>query len=193
DCGGSSCPPCMMETCETPTGLVASNIQARQADLSWNAVSGANDYTVQLRPVGRNNWNTRTSPTNAGIAQPLRPNTQYEWRVRANCDETSSDYSTIETFTTTSSRVEGRSEEIIIDAPLVAVVYPSPAKEIVHIQSNKLIDEIKIIDITGRRVLAEIQLEGRQANLNIVSLAEGHYFLQIRAEGAVKTLRFVKQ
>ncbi|MEM8523494.1 MAG: fibronectin type III domain-containing protein [Bacteroidota bacterium] len=193
DCGGSDCPPCMMETCETPTNLVTNNIQDRQADLSWSAVDGANNYTVQLRPAGRTNWNTRTSPTNSGVAQPLRRNTNYEWRVRANCDDASSEYSEIATFTTANSRVEERSEEIITDAPLTAVVYPSPAKETVQVQSNKYIDEIKVIDITGRLVLAEIRLDGKQANLNIANLVEGHYFLQIQAEGAVKTLRFVKQ
>ncbi|MEM6698237.1 MAG: fibronectin type III domain-containing protein, partial [Bacteroidota bacterium] len=193
DCGGSDCPPCMMETCETPTDLVASNIQGRQADLSWSAVDGANDYTVQLRPAGRTNWNIRTSPTNSGVAQPLRRNTTYEWRVRANCDDSSSEYSEIANFTTNSSRVEGRGEFIINDPPLLAIVYPSPAEENVQVQSNKFIEEIKIIDLTGRTVLAAIQLDGKQASVNIVSLTEGYYFLQVQAAGAVKTLRFVKQ
>jgi len=193
DCGGPDCPPCSTETCEIPTGLATTNIQSRQVDLSWSAVSEANNYTVQLRSVGRTNWNTRTVLTNSGVAQPLRPNTQYEWRVRANCAVSSSEYSEIASFTTSSSRIEGRSEEIVLEAPLVATVYPSPAKKTVQVQSNKTINQVRVIDLTGRLVLKEIQIEGKNATLNITSLSEGHYFLQIQAEGEVKTLRFVKQ
>jgi len=101
DCGGPTCPPCMTQTCPIPTGLSTTNIARNRATLNWTATTGANNYTIELRPVGNTTWSTFMSNTNSYRATGLLRGTNYEWRVRTNCTGSSSEFSTIATFTTT--------------------------------------------------------------------------------------------
>lgn len=97
----SSGPP---PTCGVPTGLSESNIAQSTATLTWNAVSSANDYTVQLRVVGSATWDVEgvINGTSAN-ATGLIADTDYEWHVRSNCTSGSSAYSPVSTFTTEGS------------------------------------------------------------------------------------------
>ncbi|MEM0992666.1 MAG: fibronectin type III domain-containing protein [Bacteroidota bacterium] len=192
DCGGS-CPPCQVSVCEIPTNLVTNNIQGSSADLNWEAVPNAVDYTVQLRQIGRTNWNTRTTPTNMGIAQPLRRNTTYEWRVRANCSDESSPYSAIATFTTASSAADLENRGAKVSLPLRAKVFPSPTSNWLYVEANQHVQRIRISDFTGRLV-HEIVVDDLQNRLEIdvSEWIDGHYFVQIQAEEDTQLLRFVK-
>ncbi|MEM9888707.1 MAG: fibronectin type III domain-containing protein [Bacteroidota bacterium] len=193
DCGGSDCPPCVVASCETPTDLLSNNIQDRTADISWSAIVEAVDYTVQLRSLGRTRWNTRTSPTNFGVAQPLQPNTTYEWRVRANCADSSSEYSDIATFTTSSNAntIEDRTE--VVSLALHARVFPSPASNWLYIEANQNIERIRILDIAGR-LKQEMVVEGAKNRLEISVLnwTSGHYVIQIQGRSDTELVRFVK-
>ena len=164
DCGGD-CEPCQAEPdCAIPNNLVTTNIQARQATLNWDAVEGANNYTVQLRAAGSSNWNTRTAPSNSGNAKPLRPNTTYEWHVRANCDGESSDYSPIVNFTTAANnrkRLEDREETIEIEIYNFHL-FPNPASNFLNIRSSEVITQIEVLDITGRLVITKTELDSEQ-------------------------------
>ncbi|NJL77030.1 MAG: T9SS type A sorting domain-containing protein [Saprospiraceae bacterium] len=101
DCGGPDCAPCMTQMCPTPTGLSTTNIARNRATLNWTAVSEANNYTVELRPVGTTTWSVFMTNTNSYRATGLARGTDYEWRVRSNCDGSSSEFSVIATFRTT--------------------------------------------------------------------------------------------
>lgn len=74
-------------TCSTPTGLYTTNVTESSATFNWSPVSGAQNYSVQIRlPWG--SWSYISgSPFNGTSASVynLSPNTTYEWRVRANC------------------------------------------------------------------------------------------------------------
>ncbi|MBL7728639.1 MAG: fibronectin type III domain-containing protein [Dinghuibacter sp.] len=87
--------------CSAPANPVASNVGGTSATVSWTAVSGANNYTVEYRVAVTGTWTvlspvTATSVTLTG----LTPSTQYEWRVKANCNCSGSAYAS-GTFTTT--------------------------------------------------------------------------------------------
>lgn len=86
-------------TCNTPTGLAISNITSSSATASWNAVSGANNYTFEYRASG-GSW-TVVNPTSTTYNMTgLSPTTTYETRVKANCSGGSSSYSGTVNFTT---------------------------------------------------------------------------------------------
>ncbi len=73
--------------CNTPTWPVTSNITMNAATFSWDAVYGAQSYTVQTRIPNGTWYSVPGSPftnTYATVSWFL-PNTTYEWRVRTNC------------------------------------------------------------------------------------------------------------
>jgi hypothetical protein len=84
-----TCPP--PADCET--GAVA--------NITWNAVNGAQDYRMRFRPQGAINWNTSTIATNSRTISNLSFNTSYELQLRVRESATAQgEYTTIYTFTT---------------------------------------------------------------------------------------------
>ncbi|MEN0051118.1 MAG: T9SS type A sorting domain-containing protein, partial [Bacteroidota bacterium] len=182
--------------CAIPSNLEATNIQARQATLTWDAVDGANNYTVQLRAAGSSNWNTRTAPSNTGNAKPLRPNTTYEWHVRANCDDESSEYSPIVSFMTAANnrkRLENRGGTVEINSNDIQL-FPNPANTLLNIKSSETITRIEVLDITGRLVMTKAKLDaGQPIQLDVSNLTDGQYSIRLQTASNLTTLKFVKQ
>lgn len=100
-------------TCSAPTGLITSGITQIFANISWSAVAGAKNYTVQYR-VKDGIWaeTVTTSSTNSYLGNSssivqnkvLGSGIEYQWRVRANCENygQTSDWSSIQNFKTLS-------------------------------------------------------------------------------------------
>jgi hypothetical protein len=74
-------------TCGTVTGLTSAAITTSGATLSWTAVSGATNYTVDYKLNTGSTWTTAASATTATslALTGLTLNTLYDWRVKANC------------------------------------------------------------------------------------------------------------
>jgi hypothetical protein len=91
-------------TCAAPTGLASSNIAATTATVSWNAVSGAVNYSVDIKVSSSSTWTTLSSSftTTSANVTGLVAATVYDWRVRTNCSSLSSVYSQSQ-FTTIAS------------------------------------------------------------------------------------------
>lgn len=92
--------------CNAPAGLTSSAITASSATVSWTAVSGANNYTVEYKTTAASTWTTAasaTTSTSQGLSG-LSASTSYDWRVRANCASGSSAYSQAQ-FTTAAASV----------------------------------------------------------------------------------------
>lgn len=90
-------------SCTTPTGLTASNLTEEEGRISWNPVSGAEYYTVEIRVVGTTNWfsfnDTRFTNPYVNVTG-FAACTQYEFRVKASCGSSSSGFSSPFTFKT---------------------------------------------------------------------------------------------
>ena len=78
-------------SCGTPGGLQSNYITQYTAFLTWNAVSGAQNYTVEYRPTN-GIWTPLTTTSNiyfnlgsTGPTLSLAAGANYQWRVRANC------------------------------------------------------------------------------------------------------------
>jgi hypothetical protein len=87
--------------CANPTGLSASSITSSSATVSWTAVSGANNYSVDYKAASSATWISAASATTATSVNltGLSAATTYDWRVRANCSSSTSAYTTAQ-FTT---------------------------------------------------------------------------------------------
>ncbi len=92
-------------TCNAPSGLTSSSVTSTGADVSWSAVSGANNYDVDYKLTTSSTWISAATSTPATSVSfsTLAPFTSYDWRVRANCSSGSSSYSLAQFTTLTST------------------------------------------------------------------------------------------
>lgn len=72
------------------------------------------------------------------------------------------------------------------------IVYPNPAKDFLNIEKkdNLLIDEFVVIDMCGKVVIDEYNLNDK---LNISKLSRGMYFLQINCQNRKFNYKFIKE
>ena len=71
-------------------------------------------------------------------------------------------------------------------------VYPVPTSETLVIETERTIDNIKVLDVTGRVVLVKEFDTTTRVELNVAKLAAGTYFVSVQAERGVEMIRFVK-
>jgi hypothetical protein len=86
---GGTPPPC-----GDPAGLSNTAITQTSATVSWNAVSGANNYDVEYKKNTESSWTTvvpATAATSVDLSG-LTAGTLYNWHVRANCSGGSGNY-----------------------------------------------------------------------------------------------------
>jgi len=87
-------------TCDVPTNLGTSTINANDAVLTFNAVAGASSYNIRAREVGTSTWATGSVTGTSVSYTGLTACTNYEFQIEAVCGGTTSGYSGIATFTT---------------------------------------------------------------------------------------------
>jgi hypothetical protein len=78
-------------SCSQPSNLNANPLTANSVSLSWSAISGAFNYTVQYRVSTSAAWITAPTTTATQLTlSGLLPETVYTWRVKASCSTYSS-------------------------------------------------------------------------------------------------------
>ncbi|MDQ3016752.1 MAG: fibronectin type III domain-containing protein [Bacteroidota bacterium] len=89
--------------CTTPYGCYTDNISSYEATFHWNAVWGAESYSIQIQqPNGSWSYVSNNGCYNNWItAYGLQPNTYYAWRVRAHCGYNNYSEWTYNTYFTT--------------------------------------------------------------------------------------------
>jgi len=89
--------------CAIPNNLVSS-VSGNSVILNWDAVSGADHYSLRYREVGDSIWNTYGNITTTTFTRNgLDFDTQYEWQVSTSCNYNSynsSPFSASATFVT---------------------------------------------------------------------------------------------
>ncbi len=90
--------------CSVPSGLAASNITTTSATGSWSAVSGASTYSLQYEASGASSFTTVSGLTAASYSfTGLTASTKYYFKVSTVCSGSSSAYSVLDSFTTSSA------------------------------------------------------------------------------------------
>lgn len=89
--------------CNAPTGLISSAITTTGATVSWSAVSGAINYTVEYKAASSGTYIVLPATTSLSTnLTGLTASTLYDWRVRTNCSSGSSAYTNAQ-FTTSAA------------------------------------------------------------------------------------------
>lgn len=86
--------------CGSPSALTTSGITATGATLTWAAVSGASNYTVQYKTSAATTWTSVTATSNTTTLSGLASSTIYNWQVKTNCATNASSYVAGANFTT---------------------------------------------------------------------------------------------
>lgn len=86
--------------CNQPASLAASSITSSGATLSWGAVTGASNYSLQYKISSATTWTSVSVSTTSYALTGLSASTTYNWQVRTNCGTTSSAYTAGSNFTT---------------------------------------------------------------------------------------------
>ena len=79
------------------------------------------------------------------------------------------------------------------DIPRISI-FPNPASDILHIQSDKLINaNYELINTLGQTILSGKINNALSGTLNIETLPAGVYYIQLREENNISQLKFVKE
>lgn len=157
--------------CNTPVGFFTSNIKSVSAKLNWNVVANAQNYTIRYRVSGSLSWTKAFSPVNSKKFVGPSPSTQYDWEVKAACNpanNVSSEWSTVQNFTTKPLRLEDENDEEEISLE----VFPNPVSSSVTIlfslnEDSKVL--IELFSIDGRKVITIADENFQAGNQEIIS------------------------
>lgn len=181
-------------TCNPPATLNNNTVGSTYAVISWSSVSGATNYTLQIKLANGNNWFTlgAVSVTSVVISG-LQPGTSYHWRVKANC----SDYSAAKLLTTNNFGGGGLgnlSQPMLVENAEMGnlELFPNPASDVLNLHFVGEISQqhqVLVTDAMGRVVSDQ----SFQPTLDLTAFAPGVYFVNLLEEGRrIATQRFVK-
>ncbi|MDH3708994.1 MAG: fibronectin type III domain-containing protein [Cyclobacteriaceae bacterium] len=152
--------------CAVPANPVTSSITETSAQLSWDAVTGAVNYTVFFKEIGQVDWQELTVASNSTTLVGLTAATSYLWKVRTIC---SADNSVLSEFT-------------------------SPAESFTTDDAMSIIGDVLILDMRGNAI-TNATLNGETLNdlIQRQNLRSGLYIARIASNNEVTSYRFAIQ
>lgn len=175
------------QTCNAPTNLTATpNHSLGRIYLTWTSSSGAVSYNVYRNGTQIASSITSTSYTDMTATVGIT----YSYTVKAVCQSGVSGASNAATAKLNNPNT-GINE---LDAQFVSV-YPNPAKDVLFVQlSNTLLNEIEIIDMTGRIVARYDKIGTYKTEISLNNFSDAVYFIKITAiDGTIHFNKFIKQ
>lgn len=157
---------------------------SREVNLSWDPIAGATGYEITFD----GNVLGSTPGTDINIFG-LDYDTQYTWSIAPeNCFGASAGCAT-RTFTT--EQDPNLSVEQFDTRSLS--VYPNPVKNELTIKTELSIESVKIFNILGKQVKSISGDSILNNRVDMASLVDGVYFLNITADGKQQTIKVIKQ
>ena len=161
--------------------------------LEWTDHAGANQWNLQYRLQGTENWTTIVvnNYPHYDILGELEANATYELRVQAVCgDGVVSDWSNLLVAMAQGAGVEDHLSRMV-------TLFPNPATEMVSVavsDANIQITGIEMYNVYGQIVetFHGTSPQGR-ATLNVSNLSDGMYYVRITTDSGVVTKNFVKR
>ena len=174
--------------CGTPTGLFAAPVTGTTAKLNFVSVPGATFYQFRQRKVGVGGWTsagTQAAPATSKTITGLLLNTQYEWQVRAVCNNKNGPWSSIDMFTTLASKqsVDFATETINNNVS----VYPNPVRDVLTVEVTTEVAQntvVKVFDMSGRlvkQIQANAEIGVNNIAVNLSDVSAGVYQVQVFA------------
>ncbi|MDC1205004.1 T9SS type A sorting domain-containing protein, partial [Salibacteraceae bacterium] len=139
-------------------------------------------------------------------AEALSVNTKYYWRVRSKSGSNSSQWSSVWSFTTSSSGIgheflDGQEFVSAIGEAsniknVAVILYPNPAKDMLNIRvsNSKNNAKISVVNIFGAEVITT-QSNGQNSvtELDVTDLAAGFYVVNVTVDGQTSSNKVLIQ
>ena len=176
----------IVEPCDAPSNLVATEINNHDVTLTWTENGAATAWDIHFRIHDAATWNTQTVTTNPYTLSDLEGLTSYDIFVTSICDETNSE---------SSDTIMVSTKNVGVDNYLEAKVsiYPNPTTGQFTIYNGQLImNNVAVYDVYGK-LLSTMSANGSTVEVDLGQYAAGVYFLRISTENGVVTKRIVKR
>ena len=156
----------------------------REVNLSWNSIPGALAYNITFDGNDLGN----TAETDIDIFG-LDYDTSYTWSISpVNCFGVATGCVT-RTFTT---EEDPNLSVAQFDTQSLSV-YPNPVKDQLTIKTDLSIESVEIFDILGKQVKSISGDNILNNSVDMGTLVDGVYFINIAAEGKQQTIKVIKQ
>jgi hypothetical protein len=73
-----------------------------------------------------------------------------------------------------------------------ARIYPSPTQGLVHVELNRMADELKVMDITGKTIIRKTNV-GNEDSLDLSEYQSGIYLIQLKIGKEVRFFKILKK
>ena len=180
---------CAMKTLQTKS------IQSGSVDITWEAIAGVAEYTLEFKPLSNNNWTSIKSKIPYCTLSNLQAGLTYELRIKTDC--LNAPYSKTEMFITESVALRQMAEKEAI------LVYPNPVSDFVTISIQPETEsdfKVSITDINGQlRFDKSYSPNSKESfgkvQLDFTELPQGVYFIVVSKNGfrAVKKVMKVRK
>ena len=202
---GCSCAGTVMEiTCPAPSNPTAQNSSARSVSITWDAVTSAIGYKIQVRFKGQERWIVTANIPRNKVAVYAPPNKAYEYRIQSVCEDGVSEYSAIFEFMLSSNfksvvASSRNQEEDKIDLTqyleTTVQLYPNPVKNKLNLQLD-LIEKATIsIYHTSGLLMNQLEINSGHTiqEFDVSQLETGLYFIKVAEFGKQPiSKRFIK-
>ncbi|MBK6483305.1 MAG: M4 family metallopeptidase [Chitinophagaceae bacterium] len=138
--------------CTAPINITATSITSSSALISWTGVCNPVSYKINYKPLG-GSFTTVNVTSSPKTINGLSPSTTYEYQVKAVCAVDNSQYSTLQSFTTSPLK-DALTEENDLNAYNVSI-YPNPTSgNFVLSFTNPLKEKVSVelVNILGQKV-----------------------------------------
>ena len=186
-CTEIAAPACTTLVSPTADQVDVATVEAtdlsREVNLSWDAIPGALAYRLTFDGNDLGNV-TGTDIDLFGLAY----NTSYTWSIGpVNCFGATTGCET-RTFTTENENLSVAQ----FDSNSLSV-FPNPVSNQLTIKTELSIESVKIFNILGKQVKSISGDSILNNKVDMTSLVDGIYFLNITAEGKKQTIKIIKQ
>lgn len=167
------------EECTPPTVFVAAlSFDGSQINLAWEPVFEAISYNIYRNGVLINEF----IPNNSAVDHAIEPNNRYCYTVSSVCVDGESEQSEPECVDVVS----------VNEFETNFNIYPNPAKEVLFIESDFLIQKVLIFNVTGQLIYHSLHGE-KSLSVNLSDWNSGLYFIRILTESGMITKKLIVQ
>lgn len=177
-------------------------VLSNRARLNWDILPGIS-YNIRWREVGKTRWKSKNKrPSFRHWLFGLKPETTYEWQIRAVCQgdagDTNSNWSERQTMTTLAvdsddmggnkslndlNQAETMDDLSLNDPGFGLKVYPNPARSEVEVSSSSVtIQRLKLVNASGKVMFDKkptVNRGTRTYKFSLRGLPKGLYFVVV--------------
>ena len=190
--------------CGMPTEITSSSTGRGRVAITWQSVTGADAYRIQIRLAGQDRWifNSTIRRTSVSISGPSN---SYEYHIQAICGGEESEFSPIlplvisRNFTGAESRsASGIADIVIAETSNNSEfrLYPNPVSTILSVQYEVAFGKAnaQVHHLSGQLIYQTTLAEGNLTNqIDVAGFEDGIYLITIKEEGEIPVVKkFIK-